>query len=81
MERMDGAHGWGAWMGIILRLTGAWDTIAAHSTVASNSTLDHELLNCSEACRRFPLCFRVALAFGEVRWELYRAVGVLPERR
>ena len=44
MERMDGAHGWGAWMGIILRLTGAWDTIAAHSAVASHSTLDHGLL-------------------------------------
>jgi hypothetical protein len=32
-------------MQINLRLTGAWDTIAAHSTVASNSTRDHELLN------------------------------------
>jgi hypothetical protein len=31
-------------MEIILRVTGAWDTIAAHSTLASNSTLDHELL-------------------------------------
>jgi hypothetical protein len=31
-------------MRITLRLTGAWDTIAAHSTGASNSTLVHELL-------------------------------------